>query len=431
MHNTDMKVLISAYFCEPDSGGESAVGWNSVCQAARFHEVWVITRTKSQALIEKSSAREPLANVHWVFFDLPSWGRFWEQSGISLRAYYCLWQLAIYFVARKLHRRVGFELAHHVTIGSSWYPTFLAFLPLPFIWGPVGAGSPCPRIFHREFSVRGRTDEWAREVLLAISSVNPIRRQTEKRASVILAISPVTVGQLSPKSREKALIFSQVGVDSKEIEMFPERRCKDGGRFRLLSVGRFVHWKGFALGIKAFALFNQKYPNSEYCIVGDGPERDKLRELVSSLGLSGAVQFPGSLSREDYLHQLLQSDVLLHAGLHEPGAYVIAEAMAARLPIICPDFGEPASIVTSETGIKIPLSSPKGVVAGISEACIQLATNPSLCVRMGDAGRQRVLEFFEWNGKGRLMVPIYEGVVRECVPAAKIPARIPGALEAD
>jgi len=94
-------------------------------------------------------------------------------------------------------------------------------------------------------------------------------------------------------------------------------------------------------------------------------------------------------------------------------------------------LGEPASIVARETGIKIPLSSPEDVAAGISDACVQLATNRSLCDRMGEAGRRRVLEFFEWNEKGRVLATIYEGAVRERVHAAKLPARISGAYEAD
>jgi hypothetical protein len=39
-----LKVLISAYACEPDKGSEHGLGWNGVKQIARFHEVWVITR---------------------------------------------------------------------------------------------------------------------------------------------------------------------------------------------------------------------------------------------------------------------------------------------------------------------------------------------------------------------------------------------------
>jgi glycosyltransferase involved in cell wall biosynthesis len=145
------------------------------------------------------------------------------------------------------------------------------------------------------------------------------------------------------------------------------------------------------------------------------------------MGLSAAVQLQGSVSRRDYLQQLVHSDVLVHPSLHEPGAYVIAEAMAAQLPVICLDFGEPASIVTPQTGIKIPPSSPEGVVAGISQACAQLAANPSLSDRMGDAGRQRILDLFEWDKKGLFMAKLYaslftleEGMTAERKLSAKV-----------
>ena len=39
-----MKVLISAYSCEPGRGSERGVGWNVAREVARRHEVWVLTR---------------------------------------------------------------------------------------------------------------------------------------------------------------------------------------------------------------------------------------------------------------------------------------------------------------------------------------------------------------------------------------------------
>ena len=399
--------MLSAYACEPGKGSEPGVGWNWVRQIVRVHEVWVITRANNREPIEQALAKEPLPNAHWVYFDLPRWARFWKNGQRGVYPYYCLWQLGAYLIASRLHQQIGFDLVHHVTLGASWFPTFLQFLPAPFVWGPVGAGLPSPRLFHAEFSFRGKANEWARHALLMLSRLDPIHQQIEKRASVILAISPATVNQLKPTNRRKALLFSQVGVDCKEIASLYEKRADNGTYFRLLSVGRLLHWKGFSLGIKAFALFNQQHPNSEYWIIGDGPERARLAQLVSSMGLCSVVSFLGSLSREAYFSRLFQSNVLVYPSLHEPGAFVIAEAMVARRPVICLDFGEPASIVTGETGIKIPISSPERVVMGISQACALLAANPSLCDRMGDAGRQRILDFFEWEKKGSAMMEIY------------------------
>ncbi|HET7208406.1 MAG TPA: glycosyltransferase [Terriglobales bacterium] len=414
-----MKILLSAFYCEPGQGSESAVGWNFVQQIARFHDVWVVTWGRQQQAIERELSMLPLPNAHFVYVDLPLWRKLWGLGRAGKYAFYYLWQVAAYLAARRLHCREMFDLVHHLTVGGFWYPTLLPFLPVPFVWGPVGTGLPCPTAFHREFSLYGKVDELVRQVVLAVSRLDPIRRHTEKRASVILSVSPMTVGQLRPENRKKAIVLSQVGVDRKEIAELPRKAPRSGKCFRLLSVGRLLHWKGFAVGIKAFALLNKQYPNSEYRIIGDGSEHGKLSELASSLGLSNVVQFLGTVSRKEYLYELLHSDLLVHPGLHEPGAYVIAEAMAVGLPVICLDYGEPASIVTPETGFIVPMSDPERVAADISLTCAQMVANPSLCDRMGNAGRQRISDAFEWEKKAGFLFSIYENVGRQVDPCGK------------
>ncbi|MGA8406839.1 MAG: hypothetical protein WB680_06635, partial [Candidatus Acidiferrales bacterium] len=129
--NRPLKILISAYACEPGKGSEPGVGWNNVEQAARFHNVWVMTRSNNRALIEEALAAQPMPNVHWIYLDLPRWARFWKKGQRGIHLYYSLWQILAYRKARKLHRDVGFDLAHHVTFVNYWLPTFLPLLPIP------------------------------------------------------------------------------------------------------------------------------------------------------------------------------------------------------------------------------------------------------------------------------------------------------------
>ncbi|MGD0891238.1 MAG: glycosyltransferase [Terracidiphilus sp.] len=180
------------------------------------------------------------------------------------------------------------------------------------------------------------------------------------------------------------------------------------GPFTVLTVGRLVHWKGFALAIKSFAKFHECYPDSRHWIVGSGSEKSKLTELVASLGISDCVHFIGSLSRADYLSRVRASNVLLYPSLHQPGAFVIIEAMATCKPVVCLDLGEPALLVNEKTGIKVPANSPDQVVNDVAEALNLLAGDPELCARMGQAGRQRVLEHFRWEEKGTAMAGFYE-----------------------
>jgi glycosyltransferase involved in cell wall biosynthesis len=84
--------------------------------------------------------------------------------------------------------------------------------------------------------------------------------------------------------------------------------------------------------------------------------------------------------------------------------------MAACLPVICLDFGEPASIVTSETGVKVSAVSPEQVVVDLTAAMQRLAEDPTLRVRMGRAARRRVQQHFDWAKKAAFMMECYEKV---------------------
>lgn len=411
-----MRILISAYACEPEKGSEPAVGWNCVLQISRFHELWVITRKNNQEPIEKALATKPLPNVHWVYFDLPHWARFWKKGERGLHVYYYLWQLGVYFVGRRLHRDVTFDLVHHVTFGSFWSPSFLSLLPVPFVWGPVGTGLPAARPFWKEFSLRGRVNEGLRAVALFLVRLNPLHAMTEDKACAILAVSSATAREVRLRNQHKITLFSQVGFDSSEFDELDSSRSSGSGPFTLLSVGRLLHWKGFALAIKAFAIFHKAFPNSQHWIVGDGPEKAKLTEVAISLGLSGCVHFISTLSREDYLAHVRCSDVLFYPSLHEPGAFVIVEAMATGKPVVCLDLGEPALQVTGETGIKVPATSPEQVVSDLAAAMTRLARDPGLRIRLGIAARHRVQEHFDWAGKGDWLSELYRQVLSNTPP---------------
>lgn len=83
-------------------------------------------------------------------------------------------------------------------------------------------------------------------------------------------------------------------------------------------MGRLIHWKGFHLGLRAFAVAN--IADSEYWIVGDGPKREELKLLAKELGVEDKVHFWGFLPRSETLQKLGESHVLVHPSLHDSGA---------------------------------------------------------------------------------------------------------------
>ena len=142
-----LKVLLSAYACEPGKGSEPGVGWNFALQMAKDHEVWVLTRANNRSAIELGLCQISSRKLHFIYYDLPRWARWWKRGSRGIQLYYYLWQIGIYFVARKLHAHIQFDLAHHVTFGKYWSPSLISLLPIPFVWGPVGGGESAPKAF--------------------------------------------------------------------------------------------------------------------------------------------------------------------------------------------------------------------------------------------------------------------------------------------
>jgi glycosyltransferase involved in cell wall biosynthesis len=125
------------------------------------------------------------------------------------------------------------------------------------------------------------------------------------------------------------------------------------------------------------------------------------------------------MARAQVLERLAECDVLVHPSLHDSGGYVCVEAMAAGRPVICLELGGPALLVTEQTGIKIPATSPEQVIRDLAAAMSQLACDPLECERLGESARRRVRENFAWEGKGDFIAAIYNRVALKAAPNDK------------
>src|SRR5207244_4392696 len=156
------------------------------------------------------------------------------------------------------------------------------------------------------------------------------------------------------------------------------------GVLRFVSCGRLLDWKGFELGLRAFAQSGLR--DAQYWIIGDGRQRRRLENLAHALGISDRVHFWGVLPRQTTLQQMAMCDVLVHPSLHDSGGTVCVEAMAARKPVICLDHGGPGVQVTDRTGFPIAVGTADKVIGDIAAAMQALAADPQLRKRMGAAG---------------------------------------------
>jgi glycosyltransferase involved in cell wall biosynthesis len=408
-----MKILLSAYACEPGRGTELGVGWNTVREVAKYHEVWVLTRPDDgRTAIEAELARHPVPNLHFVYFTLPIWGSGWKWGNGAFQIHYYLWQIQAYFVARQLHRHICFDLIQHVTFVKYSSPSFISLLPVPFIWGPVGGGESAPKAFWQDFSWKGKIYETLRNISRRVGELDPFARLTAQRSVLAWATTEDTAQQLSQMGAKNVQVLSQVALLPEEIARLSQNSIASSSTVRFISIGRLLHWKGFHLGLRAFAQANLP-SNTEYSIVGDGPERKQLQRLAQELGISSRVKFYSEMPRDSIWQMLGEARALIHPSLHESGGFVCLEAMAAGRPVICLDLGGPAVQVTEATGFKIPAIAPQQAVADIADAMTRLANDAKLSAELGKAGQRRANELFNWANKGQQLVQHYDKILNQ------------------
>jgi len=405
-----LRVLLSAYACEPRKGSEPGVGWNWALGLARAgHDVWVLTRANNRDAIERAlagaSASALRANLHFAYYDLPRWARWWKRGGRGVRTYYLLWQWGAYRRARRLCRQAQFDLVHHITFGVFRHPSFMGRLGLPFVFGPVGGGETAPRALRGSFPLRGHLADLARDLANWLVRIDPLMASVYRRAAVTLCKTAETLHCIPGRYRDKCRVHLEVGTQA-EAHPLP-RRHGAPERFRVLYVGRLVYWKGLQLGMRAFARLLERHPEAHLTVVGSGPDEAWLRSLAQRLGIEASLTWIPWLERDAVLQIYPRHDVFLYPSLHDSSGNVVLEALAGGLPVVCMKLGGPAELVDDSCGVRVVAGRSAQVVRGLARALGALADEPRLLQRMSDSAMRRARKQYSWARQVERMEALY------------------------
>jgi len=412
-----LKVLVSAYACDPRATegsfpGEAVLGWNIVRQVCRFHDVTVLTRPYNKEALERGLRERGLA-ADCRYVSLPRAFQPLLRHYLGFSLYYLFWQIKAFVLARRLVRSDRFDLFHQVTFANDWMPSFIgAYLPMPFVWGPLGGAHRTPQPLLSELGPRFRRKELVREALKDLWRATPFRRRALERAAAVLVCNRETEQALSavgPKLR----FFPVNGIDAAELPPEPAADAGRDGGFRVLFAGRLDPIKGLKLGVRAFAKFAPRDPKATFEVIGSGEAESEVRETVRRFGMEDRVRLVPWMSRDELMRRYQGCDVLLFPSFRDGGGAVVVEAMACGKPVICLDTGGPAFHVQDAWGIKVPPADPDAVVDGLAAALARLSGDPGLRERMGRAAQERVRSFYSWDRLGDRLIGIYGEVLSD------------------
>lgn len=124
--------------------------------------------------------------------------------------------------------------------------------------------------------------------------------------------------------------------------------------FVYVSVGNLIPIKAFDVLLEAFA---QVKENAKLYIIGDGSEKERLKNLANALQLGNSVEFLGQLKRTEISTMYQKSHVFVLPSRSETFGVSYIEALYAGLPVIATRCGGPESFIDKSNGILIPVNN--------------------------------------------------------------------------
>lgn len=163
--------------------------------------------------------------------------------------------------------------------------------------------------------------------------------------------------------------------------------------FKIITIGSLNWKKGYEYAITAIRYLSDRGIKSRFEIIGTGnlSEFQRILYTISDLGLESCIHLAGELTPEDIRTRLQQSDVFLLSSLSEGISNAVLEAMACGLPIVTTDCGGMREVIDNGIeGYVVPVRNP----IALADALSILANDYPLRLRMGAAGRNRILTQF-------------------------------------
>jgi glycosyltransferase involved in cell wall biosynthesis len=176
----------------------------------------------------------------------------------------------------------------------------------------------------------------------------------------------------------------------------------------LIYTGRLAAQKGVDDLIKAIDLLQHVKPGLRALIVGDGPLRSHLEDIVHAYQLDTMVRFLGH--RNDVPKLLAAADLLVLPSLYEGLPNVVLEAMQLSKPVVATAApGTTELVIDGETGRLVPMQNPPA----LAEAIRNVLEDPALARRLGEAGRARVETQFRAATMIARFSELYEQLARQ------------------
>lgn len=258
-----------------------------------------------------------------------------------------LWTVLAAVYCQKIHLLGGFSAevihAHHMGFDSAVGAIFRRYYKVPMVVTTHGSDTAIP---------------FERGKLRALYRIC-------KQADTIVAVSEALADKLRQCGTSTPIHVILNGFQSGYVNPDCEKKPRS-----VIQVGNLIPSKRFSVTIDAFAKFYRQYPDATLTIIGNGPERERLKEQCRALGIADAVRFLGQLPNQFVLKELASHQFFVMPSVREGFGIVYLEAMASGcLTIGIEGEGIGSFLHHGENGYLLPPDSPDSIADRLCYCC--------------------------------------------------------------
>ena len=253
-----------------------------------------------------------------------------------------------------------------------------------------------------------------------MSYLAKLEKQTAQNATLVVTISQYSLEKIIKhyKVAPSKIRIIPNGVDLEKFNpaqdvVASKRLFNLGNDPHVLFVGNLIPRKGLSYLVEAAQKIVKEKPGTKFLIVGEGPLKNHLVELLKSSSLLGSFKFLGSLSENVLPAAYSCADVFVLPSIQEGQGIVLLEAQASGKPVVAFNVGGANEAVKNkETGLLVERGSSEALADGV----LKLLEDRNLRERFGLAGRRFVSENFTWDICAQKMLQVY----REALTAGNV-----------
>jgi glycosyltransferase involved in cell wall biosynthesis len=316
-------------------------------------------------------------------------------------------------------KKEKFDVLHHVLpfgIDRTFNLFFLLgdSFKIPKIIGPVQ--SPLPFYKDNLHDAKVKKENFSHDIYnrLIVLILHPLLKflstSTLRKADRIIVINEITKKILLSRGIDaKKIVIIPPGIDCSRFSGNAYMQVVDKDNLELIAVGGLIKRKGFDLIIKAIAEVVKTNKNIKLRILGDGPQRKDLANLVRSLSVEKFVVFEGRLSHREMGGRYKKSQVFINMSRAEGFATVCLEAMASGLAIISSKVGGFNDAI--KNGVNGYLVEQEDYME-LSKCIKRLLENEHLINKIGQKAREDAVKKYDWQ---KVIIPQYLKIYREVI----------------